>query len=376
MVKLFDKLRLLGSVPKPLTSGFYVYHSPETDPTPYRLHLRVEPDGEGVLIVNASSILHLNQTATEFAYYLMQEKEVDEISQRVSERFDAPLDVITDDVASFKNQLMQFIYKSDQEPITNFGFEPLTDINDISAPYRLDCCLTLKDSVESSESKELDTDSWKDIIQKSYKAGIPHLVFYGGEPTLREDLIPLLRYCEDLGLVTGLVSAGQKLADDTYLGELLTSGLDHLMVPFDPMNVTLNQALIKILPLDLYTCVNLVIQPGVDYSKQISELNQLGTNAFSLVPASEIAFDTYVRATENVLANNVTLVNDLPLPISMLELNDLRNAADHNNEKELVIVRVMPNGDLYSHPFHGQKLGNIAAETWDAIWERRFQDKA
>ena len=68
----------------PLESGFHAYHSPKDDPEPYRLHLRIEPDGEGVLIVNASSVLHLNQTATEFAYYLIKGKQDAEITRLVS----------------------------------------------------------------------------------------------------------------------------------------------------------------------------------------------------------------------------------------------------------------------------------------------------
>ena len=42
-------------------------------PSNLRLHLRIEPDGEGVLIVNASIVLRLNQTAAELAYHLVQQ---------------------------------------------------------------------------------------------------------------------------------------------------------------------------------------------------------------------------------------------------------------------------------------------------------------
>ena len=57
---------------KPLQAGMYHYISPQDDPRNYRLHLRIEKDGNGILILNGSTILHLNQTATEYAYYLIQ----------------------------------------------------------------------------------------------------------------------------------------------------------------------------------------------------------------------------------------------------------------------------------------------------------------
>jgi len=36
------------------------------------LQLRVEPDGEGVLVINADRVLFLNETATAYAYYFVQ----------------------------------------------------------------------------------------------------------------------------------------------------------------------------------------------------------------------------------------------------------------------------------------------------------------
>ena len=50
----------------------YHYQSPPDDPRNYRLHLRLEARRQRVLIVNAATVLHLNQTAAEYAYYLVQ----------------------------------------------------------------------------------------------------------------------------------------------------------------------------------------------------------------------------------------------------------------------------------------------------------------
>ena len=66
-----DILRATKEPIKSLTPGFYTYHTAPEAPEQFRLHLRVEPDGEGILVVNAATVLHLNQTATEFAYYLI-----------------------------------------------------------------------------------------------------------------------------------------------------------------------------------------------------------------------------------------------------------------------------------------------------------------
>ena len=36
------------------------------------LQLRIEQVGQGVMVINANNVLHLNHTATAFAYYFMQ----------------------------------------------------------------------------------------------------------------------------------------------------------------------------------------------------------------------------------------------------------------------------------------------------------------
>ncbi|MCL4430491.1 MAG: hypothetical protein M1167_07035, partial [Chloroflexi bacterium] len=36
------------------------------------LQLRIEQSGQGVMVINANTVLHLNHTATAFAYYFMQ----------------------------------------------------------------------------------------------------------------------------------------------------------------------------------------------------------------------------------------------------------------------------------------------------------------
>src|SRR4030066_289418 len=72
---------------KPLASGLYHYQSPPEVDQPFRLHLRLEPDGSGILIVNASTILHLNQTAAEYAYHLVKQTPEDQMVREITGRY-------------------------------------------------------------------------------------------------------------------------------------------------------------------------------------------------------------------------------------------------------------------------------------------------
>ncbi len=73
-------------------------------------------------------------------------------------------------------------------------------------------------------------------IDKLHDIGIPHMVFTGGEPTLREDLPVLIEHAQKRELVSGLVTNGRKLKDKTYLQSLIDAGLDHIQITVESHN--------------------------------------------------------------------------------------------------------------------------------------------
>ncbi|HBE72929.1 MAG TPA: hypothetical protein DDW31_02365, partial [candidate division Zixibacteria bacterium] len=62
---------------RPLKPGLYQYRG-EDGGRAFRLHLRIEPDARGVLAINASKILHLNQTAAEMALHVVEGRTAEE----------------------------------------------------------------------------------------------------------------------------------------------------------------------------------------------------------------------------------------------------------------------------------------------------------
>ena len=47
------------------------------------LQLRVEPDGKGLLVINANTVLYLNETATAHAFFFMQGATTDEAVKKI-----------------------------------------------------------------------------------------------------------------------------------------------------------------------------------------------------------------------------------------------------------------------------------------------------
>lgn len=74
---------------------------------------------------------------------------------------------------------------------------------------------------------ELDTDQWLAVLQKCRAAGIPQLTFTGGEPTLRHDLVNLVRSAQ--WFVTRLNTNG-RLLTSALCRELHEASLDSVQI--------------------------------------------------------------------------------------------------------------------------------------------------
>jgi len=92
---------------------------------------------------------------------------------------------------------------------------------------------------------ELDTNAWKEILDRVWELRIPHVVFTGGEPTLRADLVELVAYAQDLGLVTGLNTNARCLADSALMRSLVEAGLDHVQITVESHNPAVHNHMVR-----------------------------------------------------------------------------------------------------------------------------------
>lgn len=386
MTNLIQSIKNFFSKEQPLPSGMFSYLAPEGAEDPYRLHLRVEEDGSGLLVINASTVLHLNQTAVEYAYHIIKQSPIDEVTQLVAKRYQIDQEHVRQDFEQFSDQIETIIHTPDLDPVMYLNIErqePYSGI--ISAPYRLDCALTyrLTDGNHREHApldrvdRELTTEEWVTIINKAYNNGIPHLLFTGGEPTLRDDLPELLLKAEELGMVTGVITDGLKLGDDDYRKELLVSGLDHLMVIFNPDNTREWHILEKVLAEDVFTTVHLTLNAGQDLKPHIKHLVEIGANALSLSVVDTHLTEELQALRDFAAVQQLELVWDIPVPYSSCNPVALELAAD---AQEISLPQGAGNAWLYVEPdgdvlptqgMYNRILGNILTDPWDTIWNNR-----
>jgi len=87
-----------------------------------------------------------------------------------------------------------------------------------------------------NQENELSTDEAKKIILQIRDLGVRHLIFSGGEPLLRDDLIELIRFSRENGIPWVDIITNGVLCDDQAAQKLIKSGLDHVTVSLDGLS--------------------------------------------------------------------------------------------------------------------------------------------
>jgi radical SAM protein with 4Fe4S-binding SPASM domain len=257
-----DVQRFLGLTPaKPLQSletlesGPKIYHyTRQNEHEKARIHLRIDPDGSGTLIVNANRVLHLNATATLIAWLVLEGKTKEESTRTLTSRYAVSKKQADVDISAFQYQLEELlrpdgacaIHELDLETVMPFSTRP-------SAPYRMDLAITYRCNNDCAHCynarersfPELTTEQWCKIIDQLWALGVPHIVFTGGEATLRNDLPELIAHAESNGQITGLNTNARRLADEKYVKKLVDAGLDHVQITVESCDPQIHDEMMR-----------------------------------------------------------------------------------------------------------------------------------
>jgi MoaA/NifB/PqqE/SkfB family radical SAM enzyme len=398
---LLDTIKSWFTPHKPLSKEIVHYQTPPDAEAQYRLHLRIEPDGRGLLVINAATVLHLNQTAAEYARLLIQGASEEEAAQTITKRYHVKETQAREDYAQLREHILTLATTVDLDPVTYLDMERAEPFSaETSAPYRADLALTyrldesgaLDPGARRRVDRELTTEDWQRILQKLWDAGVPHVCFTGGEPTLREDLVDLVQYAEDLGQVTGLLTNGCCLQDQAYLDKLLLAGLDHLQITLTSHQAEVHDRIVGVegswkradaglrnaIAGDVYVVVQVPITPdnADTVVETIAYLAEMGVPAVALSsPLRDVSEETakhlqaaMEEAQDAAYAHGLTLVWDLAAPYS--HVNPIETEADLPAEQAVrQHLYVEPDGDALPAQGYNVVLGNLLRDPWEAIWE-------
>jgi len=408
----WPKTREKKKSPKLPGSGIYHFEQ-EKEQSKNRIHLRVEDDGNGLLLVNAARAYHLNPSATAMAYWHLSDHSEQEILKSLPKFFDTNNDQIVLDAKAFLTQ-MEIITDPDEScPLCELDLDmDLPFSHTPSAPYRMDLALTYQCNndcthcynARSRQFPSLPKQDWFKIIDKIWELSIPHIVFTGGEPTLCDYLPDLIQYAENKGIITGINTNGRKLGNDIFLDQLISAGLDHIQITLESSNAQTHDLMVNhagawretvagiknVLRREVYMMTNTTmlktnhseIPQTLDFLAELGVptvgLNALiysgkgkevgtGLSETRLSPLLEIA-------KEKTSKNNQKLI--WYTPTHYCRFNPITHELGVKGcTAALYNMCIEPNGDVLPCQSYYHPLGNILSNTWDSIWNHDLSVK-
>lgn len=388
-------------------TGHYTYRGKD-DFAKLALQLRVEADGRGVMVINANTILHLNETASVYAYYFMQSTPEAELLKKVRQIYNVTEEKAREDYEKLVYTITTLANTEKIDPVSFLEVEKEEPFSyQYSAPLRMDMALTFRcqnDCIHCytggpQQTPEMDTYQWKQVIDKLSEAGIFIATFTGGEPTLREDLPELLLYAQNKGMVTGLITNGRRLKDKTYVEVLEESGLDFVQVTLESHNAQVHDAITmqqgswqetvtgirNAVNSQIYVTTNSTLSKynAADFLKTVDFIKTLNVAAFG---CNSLIYSGKANKVEQEFALTYENLNEL--------LPEIRDRAQEVGLKflwytptqycrfnpvqmglgvkactaALINMCVGPNGDVYPCQSYFESLGNILKDKWVNIW--------
>lgn len=371
-----------------------------------RIHLRLDPTGEGTLIVNADRVLHLNPTAAVMTHMLLDGCTDDEIGRLVATRFRVSARQAQTDAQGLRRDLEEIVRPGGACPVHELGLEVGMPFSARpTAPYRMDLALTYRCNNDCShcynarprDFAELDTDAWKRILDRLWQLGVPHIVFTGGEPTLRSDLPTLIAHAEALGQITGLNTNGRRLSDPGFVDRLVHAGLDHVQITVESNDSGVHNEMVgsrsafaqtergvrNALAAPLYVMTNTTML-GTNVHTLAGTLDYLADLGVPTVGLNALIYSGRGRtvgtglresqlgpildmATQKTQLHGQRLIWYTPTQYCEFDPT-LHGLGVKGCTAALYSMCVEPNADVLACQSYYRPLGNLLQHNWDSIW--------
>jgi len=218
--------------PKPIAPGLYPYLH-EDDGSVTRFHLRVEPDGQGMLLANAATAARLNPTGVLMVKELLDGTAPNEVLDNVLERYKgASKETVAADLQRVRDLLAGLTAPDDNYPIINF--------NEIQVNvFESQLLAPLEASVPLAAPEQIVP-----ILDKMWDVGIPHVTFLVSPEPDAAHLVRAVERAEDLGLIAGIRGRATDFAQPGLLNDLEQAGVDHVTLLYAAADAAIHDELV------------------------------------------------------------------------------------------------------------------------------------
>lgn len=419
MQGVWDRFTAVDKIEAP-APGLYTYRIPPSENNPHylRIHLRVEPDGAGVLFIDVTDVIHLNPTAVFMAKFALENVPLATARARFLQTYRADRQQVEQELRRMYD-IVDTLRHPDTDCFTcalgGLDRHPLFSTR-ANAPYKADLALTYGCNNECPhcynepdrfDMASMPKASWFRVLDTLSMVGVPHIIFTGGEATLHPDLPDIINYADSLGMVCGLNTNARKIAHAPYMQTLAQSGLNHVQVTLASHEEQTHNMMMgaksfhqtvrgikSALATHVHVITNTTLMRGNmgRIEETIDFLYDLGIRTFAMngmiysgggfadpnaIPEEEMP-PLLVRIRDHAKDKGMRFLWYTPTEYCRMSPVELEIGAKRCNAGEYSIC-VEPNGDVLPCQSFYVSAGNILRDPWEHIWGgelfRSFRDR-
>lgn len=372
-----------------------------------QVHLRIDRDGEAVLLIDASEAIYLNRTAALLARAALERRPRAE-AVAIARRLGAGRQE-AERAAAVVYRMIENLAASPDCPICAIDGPSLLRIEpfsrSVAAPLKADLALSYGcnnacghcyNEPGRRTMPSLDAAGWRAVLDRLAAIGVPQAIFTGGEPTLFPGLVELVRHASALGLICGMNTNGRRLSDLGLAEQLAAAGLNHAQITLESSRAEVHNAMTGKRSFDetlagvrnavaagLHAITNTTLtRRNVDDAEEMVDLAAelgLAAAAFNGMIYSgrgclsgeglseEELLPVLVALRDRAAALGVRMLWYTPTPYCKLSPQALELGPRRCNAGEYSMC-IEPNGDVLPCQSYYQSAGNLLADPWESIW--------
>lgn len=208
----------LPEAPSKLKPGIYHFRR-EAGGKVTRFHLRVEEDGSGVLLANASVAARLSPTGVLIARSRLEGIAYPVIAKDIKERFYGATErQIESDVRKITQIIGRMANLEDNYPVFNLDDPSVAPPRTLISPFHAQMAVGSPDQINP-------------LLQKLWDGGIMHVTFNVAASNSAEDCIRNVERAEDLGMISGVRALPAWFLQPEVFRRIALSGVDSILMP-------------------------------------------------------------------------------------------------------------------------------------------------
>ena len=407
-----DALGLLAAIkaPNEVSTGLYAYNVETHDGREMRIHLRVEPSGNGVLFVDVTDVVHLNPTATWMTKMALEGTPQRQTKIELAAQFhDASMGQLERELSQIYDMVESFSQQDADCPTCELSstleMSPMFSV-EVNAPYKVDIALTYGcnnecphcyNEADRLEMPSLPLAEWTLVLDRLAELGVPHLILTGGEATLHPDLAEIIQYADNLGMIVGLNTNGRHIAHKAYMDSLAEAGLNHVQVTLGSSRADDHDAIMGAKSFEqtvtgienaaaskVHVITNTTLmRSNMEYVEEIIDyIYDLGIRTFAMngmiysgggfahpnAISEEEMPALLVRVRDKADEMGMRFLWYTPTEYCRMSPVELEIGAKRCNAGEYSLC-IEPNGDVLPCQSYYVTAGNILHDPWEEIWD-------